>query len=396
MGYAVGREINRLSARTVATLKKPGRHADGNGLYLVVGPGDSRRWVVFINKGKKRIERGIGSASQVTLAEARRRAQELRSGGLNDTDIEEVSTETFGEVALRYMAGHEKTWRNAVHRRQWHQTLEVHGRSIWKKPVAEINTADVLEVLRPLWAEKTETARRLRGRIEKVIDAAKVEGLRSGENPARWVGHLALILPKPNKLAARGHHAALPWQDLPAFLAKLRRRSAPSALALEFLILTAARSGEVRGMQWREIDTATALWTVPADRMKAGRTHRVPLPKRALEIVENMRPLAKRSELVFPNRIGGVSSDMVFSALMKRMGAGEFTPHGFRSTFRDWAGDETDFPREVIEAALAHQVGGEVERAYRRSDALEKRRALMDAWEEYALSAIKPREGVFA
>ncbi len=393
----MGREINRLTARTVATLKKPGRHADGNGLYLVVGPGDSRRWVVFINKGKKRIERGIGSAGKVTLAEARRRAQELRSGALTDSGGEEASPETFGDVARRYMAAREHTWRNAVHRRQWHQTLEEHGRSIWKKPVAEIDTADVLEVLRPLWAEKTETARRLRGRIEKVIDAAKVEGLRSGENPARWVGHLALILPKPKKLAARGHHAALPWQDLPAFLAKLRLRSAPSALALEFLILTAARSGEVRGMQWCEIDTAAALWTVPADRMKAGRTHRVPLPKRALEIVENMRPLAKRSELVFPNRIGGECTPDAFLRLLERMGAGDSTPHGFRSTFRDWAGDETDFPREVIEAALAHQVGGEVERAYRRSDALEKRRALMDAWEGYALSKIAAgaRKGVF-
>ena len=252
-----------------------------------------------------------------------------------------------------------------------------------KKRIDTIETEDILSVLQPIWPTKQETASRLRGRIEQVLDAAKVKGHRGGENPARWKGHLEHLLSERKKLQ-RGHHSALPYQELPAFMAELREREAVSASALEFLILTASRSGEVRGAEWPEFDFKSNVWTVPGDRMKTGEPHQVPLTTAMITVLDTVAPLSGKKGFVFPGvKKGRPLSDMVFKSLFKRMSRDGITAHGFRSSFRDWAGDKTSFPREVAEAALAHKVGDEVERAYRRSTALEKRRQLMQEWERY-------------
>ena len=292
------------------------------------------------------------------------------------------SVPTFAKVAEAFMDEHDGGWRNAKHRQQWRTSLMKYAAGLQEKPVSEVSTSDVLAVLRPIWREKPETASRLRGRIEHILDAAKVEGRRQGENPARWRGHLEHTLPKPGKLS-RGHHPALPYAEVPAFVAALRTRVAASARALEFIILTAARSGEVRGMRASEVDLDSAVWTVPAERMKAGRQHRVPLSRAALDLLAPRLAVIDRNDFVFANGRGDMLSDMAFKRLNLRAGVEGITTHGFRSSFRDWAGDETDFPREVMEAALAHMVGDEVELAYRRGDALEKRRQLMELWASF-------------
>lgn len=384
----MGRELNRLSARKVQSLNEPGRYGDGGGLYLLVRPGPEKRWVLLYRHGGKRREMGLGPLQTVSLARARELAAEARqvlAGGADPIEVRRAPPAdaaprptTFGDVATRYMADREPTWRNAVHRRQWRQTLEVQAANIWRMPVADVDTEAVLGALRPLWHEKPETARRLRGRLERVLDAARVAGHRQGENPARWRGHLDVLLPKAPRLS-RGHHPALPYAEMPAFLIKLRARPALAARALEFLILTAARSGEVRGMTWGEVDLDAALWTVPRERMKAKRAHRVPLSTAALDLLRAL-PSGEPSAIVFPHASGGPLSDMVLLMLLRRIGQPDLTAHGFRSSFRDWAAEETDHPREVIEAALAHLVGDETERAYRRGDALAKRRHLMADW----------------
>jgi integrase len=264
-------------------------------------------------------------------------------------------------------------------------TLTRYAGPLRDKRVDEISVEDVLNILKPLWTKRPETASRLRQRIEVVLDAAKAEGLRQGENPAAWRGNLKHLLPKRKKLS-RGHHEAMPYPDVPGFVAKLRPRQTVSALALEFIILTAARTGEVLGATWGEVDLRAALWTVPAERMKSAREHRVPLGKRSLEILEFIRQLRSSDAddaLVFPGVRNGRLSDMATAMLLREMGHGDVTTHGFRSSFRDWAGEVSSFQREVIEAALAHQIGDATERAYRRGDALEKRRRLMDAWSDY-------------
>jgi len=293
-----------------------------------------------------------------------------------------IAKPAFGAIAEALMAAKESAWPNEKHRAQWRVTLSTYAKPLYPRPVDEIDTQAVLAVLTPLWQRAPETASRLRGRIEAVLDAAKAQGHRSGENPAAWRGHLAHLLPKRGKLD-RGHHAALAYTDIAALVAKLRQQDTIPALALEFIILTAARSGEVLGARWSEIDFEARVWTVPAQRMKAAREHRVPISQRALEILEKLSK-ARTCELVFegqrawrplgPNALGGV---------LRRMNRSDVTVHGFRSAFRDWCGEETHFPREVAEAALAHAVGNEVERAYRRGDSLEKRRALMTAWANY-------------
>lgn len=394
----MAREINRLTARRVQTLVEPGRHADGGGLYLVVDDGGAKRWVMLYRFGGKRREMGLGGVLSVPLIRAREMAAEARrtiAGGMDPiaarqrtppTDATPQAPITFGAVAETYMADRAATWRNATHRRQWRQTLETQAASLWGRPIAEVDTDAVLGVLRPMWQAKAETARRLRGRIERILDAARAGGHRAGENPARWRGHLEAILPRPKRLV-RGHHAAMPYPEAPRFMAALRERPAHSARALEFLILTAARSGEVRGMTWSEVDLDASLWTVPAARMKGRRPHRVPLSDPAVAVLRAVRPIDPNLDtLVFPNSLGHLASDMMFAALMRRMGHHNITAHGFRSTFRDWAAEETDHPREVIEAALAHLVGDETERAYRRGDALGKRRALMDHWAGFLAS----------
>ncbi|MGP9819247.1 tyrosine-type recombinase/integrase [Salinarimonas sp. NSM] len=390
----MGRTLNRLTAREVATITAPGRHADGGNLYLLVDPAGAKRWVFLYRLNGKRREMGLGSVQAVKLSRAREMAAEARAIVAEGRDPiaaraappQPVHRPTFGEVAERFIAMHEREWRSPVHRRQWRQTLEQHAAGIWASPIADVDTEAVLRALRPLWHTKPETASRLRARIERILDAGRVEGLREGENPARWAGHLRMILPAPRKLA-RGHHAAMPWREVPAFVRDLRARHGLAPLALEFLILTAARSGEVRGMTWRELDVESALWTVPAERMKSGRVHRVPLAPRALAILEFVRPRAGKDGLVFPAPRGGPMSDMTLSAVLKRMGLGEYTVHGFRSSFRDWAGDATAHPREIIEAALAHVVGDETERAYRRGDALARRRQLAIEWEAFVCAA---------
>lgn len=289
---------------------------------------------------------------------------------------------SFGRFAQRFVADIESGFSNPKHRQQWRNTLETYGKPISKIPIAKMDTDDVLRCVRPIWGKKQETASRVRGRIEKVLDAAKAKGLRTGENPARMRGHLEHLLPKRSKAAVK-HHAALPYAVMPAFMADLRKRDGVAAKALEFAILTAARSGEVRGMTWIEVDLAAKLWTVPAGRMKASEIHEVPLSEPALSVLQSVRDKELAADdVVFLGSSGSSLSDMTLSAILKRMGR-DVTVHGFRSTFRDWAGDTTAYPRDVVEMALAHSVGSAMERAYRRGRALNKRRELMTAWASY-------------
>ena len=388
--------INRLSARKVQTLAEAGRHADGGGLYLVVDASGAKRWVMLYRLGGRRREMGLGSALAVPLVRARELAGEARAKIAAGIDplverqkalVSVAAPLTFADVAETYMADHEAEWRNAAHRAQWRQTLEVQAAGLWSMPVAKIGTDDVLAILRPMWRTKAETARRIRGRIERVLDAARVGGHRGPENPARWRGHLDMILPKAVKLQ-RGHHSAMAHADLPMFYKWLVAHDAASALALRFIILTAARTGEARGMVWGELDIANALWTVPEERMKGGREHRVPLSAPALRILTSIRPEDPAGgDLVFPSKNGTALSDMIFLMLLRRAGHG-VTTHGFRSTFRDWVEEETEFAGTLAEAALAHLTGDETERAYRRGDALAKRRVLMDAWAHFVTSAV--------
>jgi integrase len=333
---------------------------------------------------------GLGSRDTVSLGDARDKASTARKiakSGVSPVEekrqAKKVATRpTFGQVADALIAGKESAWRNARHRQQWRVTLTTYGAPLYPFPVDQVDTAAVLAVLTPLWQRAPETASRLRGRIEAVLDAAKAQGYRSGENPAQWKGNLAHLLAKRGILT-RGHHAALPYQDVPAFIAKLREEHAIQARALEFCILTATRSGEVFGAQWGEIDLDAKVWTIPGGRMKSAREHRVPLCDRALEIVQKMEE-ARTGDLVFPGqRRGRPFGSNAMSGVLRRLGVKDATVHGFRSAFRDWCGNETHFRREIAEAALAHTTGDQTERAYRRSDALEKRRALMDAWAAY-------------
>ena len=384
----------RLSARTVETVAKPGRHADGQGLYLVVDPSGARRWLYLFRMGGKLKEMGLGGYPAVGLAKARERAQmarEVRAEGLNPIDERRAArsfgSQTFGMVADQYVQDLSPQWKSDKHVYQWTATLTNDAADLRSVPIDQVDTEAVLRVLRPIWSTKPETASRLRGRIERVLDAAKAKGLRTGENPARWRGHLDHLLPKRQKLT-RGHHAALPFAQISSFMARLRTRGGDAALALEFLILTAARTSEVRDARWEEIDLQTRVWTIPAERMKGGKPHRVPLTENVLAILDKLEGgsglLFKGTALKGRKATEGerALSNGAMERVLDRMKI-DVTVHGFRSTFRDWAGEATNFPRELAEAALAHTVGDEVERAYRRGDALEKRRPLMEAWAEY-------------
>jgi integrase len=378
--------LNKLTARTVISINEPGRHGDGGGLYLVVDKSGAKRWVFLYRREDRLREMGLGGVKSVTLARARELAGAARTAlqaGIDPIAAKRapvVSVPTFGDEADTYIEAMKPQFRNAKHVAQWEMTLREYAAPLRSKPVNEVGTADILAVLKPLWLTKSETASRVRGRIERVLDASKAKGHRSGENPAQWRGHLDKLLPKRKKLA-RGHHAAMPYVDVPEFIKELREREALAARALEFTILTAARSGETFGAVWKEFDLAAGVWTVPAERMKGGREHRVPLTPRALAIVEEMKPLrAGADAFVFPGqRKGRPLSVMSMDMVLRRMEQ-DVTVHGFRSSFRDWCGEASTFPREIAEAALAHVVGDETERAYRRGDALEKRRKLMDAW----------------
>jgi integrase len=394
----MGRDIHKLTDRKVQTAK-PGRYSDGEGLYLVVDATGGRRWAFLFRRAGKLKEMGLGGLKArggkpaVSLAKARDRAGLARlmvAEGRNPIAEGlpvETAIPTFGAAADRFVESLSPQWRNAKHRAQWAMTLTHYAAPLRPLPVDRIDTAAVLDVLKPVWLAKPETASRLRGRIERVLDAAKAKGERQGENPARWRGHLDHLLPARQRLT-RGHHAAMPYQDVSGFLTALRGREAVAALGLEFLVLTAARSGEVREARWSEIDLEAKVWTVPAGRMKAGREHRVPLSARALKILETVKPLGGGG-YVFPGqKTNRPLSGMAFEMLLRRMKA-KCTTHGFRSSFRDWAGEASTFPREIAEQALAHVVGDATERAYRRGDALEKRRKLMDAWAGFC----EPRTG---
>jgi integrase len=394
-----------LSAVQVAKTKAPGRHSDGGGLQLFVKPSGAAVWVFRYSAGGARRDMGLGPArgpGAVTLAAARDRAAELRR--LVNAEIDPIEkrkadaaaaeagaqaaaarAKTFSEVVDLYLAAHEASWRNAKHRAQWAMTLrEYAGPRLGALPVAEIETEHVTAVLEPLWTKKPETATRLRGRVEAVLDYAAVRKWREGANPARWRGHLDKVFPRRAKVRPVEHHAALPWQDLPGFMAALRARDGVAARALECTILTAARSGEVLGARWPEIDLDAAAWTVPRERMKAGREHRVALSPAAVALLRGLLPLRRADDpdpLVFPGqREGRPLSVMAMTMALRRMGRGDLTVHGFRSTFRDWAGETTAHPREVVEAALAHRLGDKVEQAYARGDLFQKRRKLMSDW----------------
>ena len=382
----MAREINRLNARAVATLSTRGRHADGGGLYLSISPNGGRRWVFLYRWHGKPTEIGFGSARDITLARARELAREARGNlaeGANPKEARKPSEgATFGERADRLIETMRPSWRNVKHAAQWQMTLREYAAPLRRLPVDKITTDDVLSVLKPLWSEKPETASRLRGRIERVLDAAKAQGLRSGENPARWRGHLDQLLPKRQRLT-RGHHAAMVYADVPVFVSALQSRQATAALALEFTILTAARSGEVLGARWEEFDLDRAVWTVAAKRMKAGREHRVPLSRRALQIVTALQR-SRNGDFVFPGeKCGRPLSVMALEMVLRRMKIVGATVHGFRSSFRDWSAECTNFPNEVCEAALAHVIENKAEAAYRRGDLFDKRRKLMDAWAAY-------------
>ena len=393
-GDGMARTLHKLTSKEVDGLGL-GRHSDGGGLYLDNDPGRSRWVYIWTRKGKRR-EMGLGSAGPggLTLAKARKRAAEAREivadGGdpIIARNAQRCTTliPTFGVAVDEFLLAKSAEWRNDKHREQWKMTLNEYAAPLKNLRVDEVDTEAIVGVLRIVWTTKPETASRLRGRIERVLDAAKAKGQRHGENPARWRGHLDNLLPRRQKLS-RGHHAAMPYGEVPAFINQLHSHDGVAARALEFLILTAARTGEVLGATWAEVDLDRAIWTVPAKRMKAAREHRVPLCARAIEILALLAPLTKDdpSQPIFPGQKGRGLSSMALLMQLRRMKA-EVTAHGFRSSFRDWAGEASTFPREVAEAALAHRVGDAVELAYRRGDALQKRRKLMDAWAGFCMS----------
>jgi len=382
---------------------KPGRHADGSGLHLLVKESGARSWVYrFMLKGRAR-DIGLGAAAgpdAISLAAARYAASSLRlkvkagidpleerqreaAEALAAAQAAKIAGITFRAVAKAYITANEGSWSNPKHRQQWLNTLTSYVYPvIGDLPVTDIGTAHVLKILEPIWQDKPETASRIRGRIETVLDAAKARGYREGENPARWRGHIAQILPARSRLT-RGHHKALPYEAIPAFIERLRAREAISALALEFAILTAARTSEVLKATWGEVDLVKAIWTRPAPRMKGRKEHRVPLSPRAVEILESVKPLD--ADRLFPAGRSGKLSGMAMSMLLRRMKV-DATVHGFRSSFRDWAAECTAYSHEVCEMALAHVIGNKAEAAYRRGDLFEKRRRLMADWAEYCAS----------
>lgn len=402
MGSKVGeptrrRVLNKLSDRFVRSAKTPGYFGDGGGLWLQVSPAGTKSWVFrFTLNGKSR-EMGLGAEHTVSLALARERAREQRLlvlDGIDPIEARNATKRTEVAVAARsvtfkaeaeaYIEAHRHGWKNAKHADQWTNTLETYAYPhIGKLLVSEIDTALVMKCLQPIWATKTETASRVRGRIESVLDYATALKHRSGDNPARWRGHLDNLLPKPSKVSKREHHAALPYAEIGAFMKALREHETIAARALQFTILTAVRTNECLGAHWSEIDLAAAVWVIPGDRMKAGKPHRVPLSKAAVTVLKSVKGLD--AELVFPGAKKGkaLSNMTMLQVLKERMGHAELTVHGFRSTFRDWAAEQSTFPNEVVEMALAHTIEDPTEAAYRRGDLFEKRTKLMQAWADY-------------
>lgn len=385
----MARQSNRLTHRFVMTTKEPGLHADGAGLYLEVDKsGTGKRWTYLFQWRGSRKQMGLGGIAVTSLAEAREAAEEARrlvARGINPIEAKKAGSAeapTFGAVADDLLKALGPEWKNAKHAYQWKQSLTVDAAALRPLAVDAVSTEDVLDVLKPIWSVKPETASRTRGRIERVLDAAKAKGHRTGENPARWKGHLALLLPKRQRLT-RGHHPAMPFAEAPGFMARLRARPALAARALEFTILTAARTSETLFVRPAEVDLVHKVWNVPADRMKMKVPHRVPLCDRAIQIVRELMEETPDAEFIFAKADGEPLSTAAMSALLERMGDDAFSVHGFRSTFRDWAGESTAFPDSVAEAALAHKLGDDVQVAYRRGTAFQKRIKLMDAWAGY-------------
>jgi integrase len=424
----MARKAVGLTAAAVKTAK-PGRYGDGNGLYLLVRPSrrvgepapDGRFWLFrYTPKGGKMREIGLGRAGygkfDVPLTDARDQAAELikqvRAGvdplAKREADDKAARAEaqraklkaiTFREVAEKFMDAHEAGLRNAKHRMQWRNTMATYAYPVMGEiPVAEIETSHVLAVLEPIWRVKPETASRVRGRIESVLDYARALGWRSTENAGRWKGHLSNMLPARSRIAPVEHHAALPWPQIGDFFQALRGQAGVAALVLQFTILTAARSGETLGARWSEIDLSARVWTIPGARMKAGKEHRVPLTDAAIRVLKAAQGLRQKStvdEYVFPGAaVGRPLSVMAMAMVLRRMGRGELTVHGFRSSFRDWAAERTSYPAEVVEMALAHAVGNRVEAAYRRGDLFEKRGRLMREWATFCAMPSVERGGV--
>ncbi len=401
VGRSVGRKvrspIHRLSARATQTQREPGYYADGAGLYLQVKVAAAeaqvtRSWLFRYKRSDRQNWMGLGSLRDVSLADARQRAAECRrllavgkdpiaerDGERDRARSSEAAPLSFDQCAQTYIAAHRDGWRNAKHAAQWESTLKLHASPvIGKLPIDKVELPHVMRVLEPIWRQRTETATRVRGRIESILDWATVRGFRKGDNPARWRGHLDHLLPMPAKVTKVVHHPALPFDEMAVFMKELGKQEGTGARALAFLILTAARSGEVRGLTRGEIDREAKVWTVPASRMKAGREHRVALSDAARGLLPKPLP-EDATALLFPAPRGGQLSDMTLTAVMRRMQVNA-VPHGFRSTFRDWCAERTDFPREVAEMALAHAIGDKVEAAYRRGDLFGKRQQLMALW----------------
>lgn len=394
----------KLNARKVETLTKPGRYSDEGtpNLYLRITPNGGKRWTFFYRFGKQRKDLGLGSAGPggVSLAEARKKADAARAILRTGTDPMSVlgkdaqekvdrTVPTFGAFADDYIKSHKPKFRNEKHIAQWETTLgEAYCKAIRSKPLNEIDTEAVLSVLKPIWTKVPETASRLRGRIENVLDAARAMSHRDGPNPAAWRGHLKSLLPARAKLT-RGHHAALAYDAMPEFMAALRAREGLAARALELTILCASRSGEVLGARWEEFDLEKAIWTIPGARMKAGRAHRIPLSARALDILKSI-PKLDGNPHVFPGlKPGKPLSGMSMEMTLRRMKRDDITVHGMRSAFRDWAAEKTSFPHHTAEHALAHRISDKAESAYRRGDELERRRLLMEAWATWC----EPKDG---
>jgi integrase len=404
-GMAMARAIGRLTALKVEKAKEAGMYADGGGLYLRVTHEGARNWILRFMLDRRPRWMGLGPLALFGLQEARAKAQDARRKRHEGIDpiearraerarqrLDAAKAITFKQCAEAYVTAHRAGWRNLKHAGQWNATLSAYAYPIiGALPVQAVDTGLVLKVLEPIWRTKPETASRLRGRVESVLDFAKVRGYRDGENPARWRGHLDKLLPARSKVRQVEHHAALPYAELPAFLVSLREQEGIAARALEFLILTAARTGEAIGARWNEIDLLDKTWTVPAARMKAHREHRVPLSPRALAILDEMQAARQGDAddaFVFPGRKPGTPlSNMAFLMLLRRMGRGDLTAHGFRATFKTWASERTSFQNEIAEAVLAHVIGDKVEQAYRRGDLFDKRRRLMQQWATFCTTA---------
>jgi len=390
-------EINRLSSRQVTNLKTPGRHADGNRLYLSVGRQGQRRWVYLYRWKGKSIEMGLGSVKDVTLAHARKKARDagaLLADGVSPLEYRRrlAPSLNFGEFADAWLSDIRSGFRADKHYAFYERVVSKHLAPLRPKQVADITTEDVLDILKPIWSTeldkggKMETASRTRGILERILDAARVKGYRTGENPARWKGHLKHLLPPRRKLT-KGHFAAVPYKDMPDLMRALREADGIGARALELATLCGVRTGDIIGMRWREVDLDRALWTIPKERLKGQRNdHSVPLSPRAVEVLQIMKDMNlgdNPAAFVFPGtKADGGLSDAAMRAVLRRLGRTE-TVHGMRSALRDWAGNETTFPRELAEEVLAHVVGNEVEQAYRRSEAINKRRALLMAWANF-------------